>query len=72
MYSPNIEKICKYCQYAKAAVGVPLYMHCDIDNGFYSVSHTCANFKYDILKKTLHRHKNIQTSCFKPEDFSID
>lgn len=72
MYSPDIEKICKYCLYAKTAVGVASYMHCDIDNGFHTVSNTCENFRYDILKKVPHRRKSISDTDFSPEDFSID
>jgi len=72
MYSENIEKICRYCQWAKNAVGVADYMQCSVHGGYFRLSHTCENFKYDILKKSVRRKKDISNHGFTAADFSLD
>lgn len=72
MYSPYIEKQCRQCVYAQKAVGVADYMHCDVYGGYFRCIHSCENFKYDILKKTLHRRTSIQPNSFTANDFLIE
>ncbi len=72
MYSSTVQKICKYCQWAKPAVGVENYMRCDVYRGFFTLGHSCINFKYDIFKKDVHRLPDISSLGFTAADFSID
>lgn len=72
MYSNDIQKLCKYCINAKAAVGVEGYMYCYIHLGYFAIRHSCPDFKYDIFKKELHRHPSVSSLGFTAEDFAID
>lgn len=71
MYSEDIEKICKVCVHASPVKGSLVYIHCDVLNGYSAQQYTCPKFKYDILKKTVRRKKDVQKHDFKPEDFSL-
>lgn len=72
MYSPNIDKQCRQCVFAKKAIGVVDYMHCDVYGGYYKTSYCCEKFKYDILKKNVRRKKSIPPNKFTASDFSLD
>ena len=72
MYSENIEKICRYCQWAKPAVGVEGYMQCSVHGGYLRVSHSCESFKYDIMKIQVRRKPDVTAHGFTAADFSLD
>lgn len=69
MYSPDIEKKCATCQFAKKIDGT-MDMLCKT-RGVVSYNYICRKYKYDIFKKKIHKKKSLDTN-YTADDFSID
>lgn len=70
MYSDDINKICEVCVFSGAVKGSATHLTCSAWGGYVSKSHTCPQFKYDILKKKVRRRPSVNTA-FSPEDFAL-
>lgn len=70
MYSENIEKICSVCVHSGAVKGSATHLMCALGGGYVPKSHTCAKFKYDVLKKQVRRRPPLENS-FTAEDFKL-
>lgn len=71
MYSPDIEKICAVCVNAKPVKGIMTHMACSVHGGYVPCSKdACDSFGYDIFKKKVKRHKNLDKT-YDPEAFKL-
>ena len=70
MYSETIDKICDVCVYAKSVKGTVTHRLCELGEGYVPLSHTCAGFKYDILKKRVRRKPKLEHN-FSADDFKL-
>lgn len=70
MYSDDIEKICALCVHAHAVKGTVTHMQCTHVGGYVPLSHTCLDFKYDVLKKRVRRKPPLKHN-FTADDFKL-
>lgn len=69
IYSHEIDKKCAVCRFAE--LGVDETVYCVKKKKTLPLySDACKKFSYDILKRSVHRRKKLETN-FNPEDFIL-
>lgn len=68
IYSPDIEKKCALCLFAKKIEDEQFF--CEKKKKFVRLDDTCKKFDYDIFKKTVRRRPSLSVSV-SPEDFKL-
>ncbi len=70
LYSPDINKICSLCRFARTATGSATHLECEKKNEYVPFDATCDDFVYDIFKKPTRRKRRLKNK-FSADDFSL-
>ncbi len=71
MYSDKIDKVCRLCIHSVAVKGSATHLRCGLRGGYTPISGGCADFSYDIFKKTVRRAKRFSPRRYSADDFKL-